>query len=103
MLDPIIILIALACGIASRALGMPALIGYLAAGFLLHEFSVDSGELLERLSDIGITLLLFTIGLKLQPAKLLRTQVWGTAVIQTGLTLLFFAASEYLEKKWMRK
>ena len=55
------------------------------------EFSVDSGELLERLSDIGITLLLFTIGLKLQPAKLLRTQVWGTAAIQTGLTLLFFA------------
>ena len=37
MLDPIIILIALAGGLVSRALGLPALIGYLAAGFVLHE------------------------------------------------------------------
>jgi glutathione-regulated potassium-efflux system ancillary protein KefC len=37
MPDPLIILAALLCGMASRAIGMPALIGYLIAGFLLHE------------------------------------------------------------------
>jgi len=36
MIDILIILVALACGIASRWLGLPALVGYLAAGFLLH-------------------------------------------------------------------
>ncbi len=67
MLDPLIILIALACGMASRALGLPALIGYLAAGFLLHALDLHGGEILTTLSDMGITLLLFTIGLNCNP------------------------------------
>ena len=41
MVDIFIIVVALACGIASRSLGLPALVGYLAAGFVLHEASVD--------------------------------------------------------------
>ena len=69
MLDPLIILAARICGLISRALGLPALIGYLAAGFVLHEFELEGGEILHSLSDIGITLLLFTIGLKLQPRE----------------------------------
>ena len=40
MFDPLIILAALACGIASRALGLPALIGYLAAGFRIERRGV---------------------------------------------------------------
>ena len=58
MLDPIIILIALAGGLASRALGLPALIGYLAAGFVLHETNIQGGELLQELANLGVTLLL---------------------------------------------
>ena len=46
MLDPLIILIALACGLASRAMGLPALIGYLAAGFVLHELDISGGAML---------------------------------------------------------
>ena len=90
MFDPLIILAALACGIASRALGLPALIGYLAAGFLLHEMNLGGGEMLSTLADIGITLLLFTIGLKLQPAKLLQIQVWGTTLVHMGAMQLLF-------------
>ena len=63
MFDPIIILAALLCGMVSRALGLPALIGYLGAGFVVHEMNVSGGELLHQLAEIGITLLLFTIGL----------------------------------------
>ncbi len=84
MLDPLIILAALACGIASRALGLPALIGYLAAGFFMHEIELDGGELLHTLSGFGITLLLFTIGLKLEVKKLLEPRVWGTTPGQHG-------------------
>ncbi|MEH6589936.1 MAG: cation:proton antiporter [Halioglobus sp.] len=92
MIDPLIILAALICGLISRALGLPALIGYLAAGFVLHEFDLQGGNILHELSDIGITLLLFTIGLKLQPRDLLKSRVWATTVIHmVAMQLLFMA------------
>jgi predicted Kef-type K+ transport protein len=90
MLDPLIILAALACGIASRALGLPALIGYLAAGFFMHEIELDGGELLHTLSGFGITLLLFTIGLKLEVKKLLEPRVWGTTLVNMAALQLLF-------------
>jgi predicted Kef-type K+ transport protein len=82
------ILAALFCGMASRAIGMPALIGYLAAGFLLHELDVSGGELLEVLANMGITLLLFSIGLKLQVRDLLKTHIWGTTLLHMLVTQL---------------
>ena len=86
LLEPLIILVALLCGIISRALGFPALIGYLAAGFVLHELRMDAGPLIEVLAELGITLMLFTIGLKLEPSKLLETKVWGTTLIHMAVT-----------------
>ncbi|MGB1140115.1 MAG: cation:proton antiporter [Halioglobus sp.] len=98
MVDIFIIVVALACGIASRSLGLPALVGYLAAGFVLHEASVDSGPLLSNLADLGITLLLFTIGLKLNVRELLQVRIWGTAVshmviMQVVFSLLLMGAA----------
>jgi len=85
--DPLIILAALFCGMASRAIGMPALIGYLAAGYLLHELNVTGGgELLDDLAEMGITLLLFSIGLKLQVRDLLKPRIWGTTLIHMLVT-----------------
>lgn len=92
MIDIFIILVALACGIASRWLGLPALVGYLAAGFVLHEVSLESGPLLTRLADFGITLLLFTIGLKLNVRELLQVRIWGTAASHMLLMQLAFTA-----------
>lgn len=102
MLDPLIIIIALACGLVSRAMGLPALIGYLAAGFVLHETSIEAGELLQTIADLGVTLLLFTIGLKLQPAELLKPRVWATtlthmACMQLMFTLLLLGATHLLK------
>jgi predicted Kef-type K+ transport protein len=90
MIDPIIILTALIAGMLSRAIGLPALVGYLAAGFVLHEMDVSGGDVLAELSDIGITLLLFTIGLKLQLRDLLLTHIWGTTLLHMAATQLFF-------------
>ena len=96
MLDPLIILVALACGMASRAIGLPALIGYLAAGFVLHGMDLKGGQVLLVLSEIGITLLLFTIGLKLQIRSLLKLQVWGTTLIHMATMQVVFMAVLYL-------
>ena len=90
MFDPLIIAIALACGLISRIAGLPALIGYLAAGFVLNEFHIEAGPLLESLANIGITLLLFTIGLKLQPGELLKPRIWGTTFAHLLIMQCFF-------------
>mgnify|MGYP000209288027 CR=1 FL=1 len=92
MLDFFIILAALACGIASRWVGLPALVGYLAAGFLLHEIPLEGGPLLGLLAELGITLLLFTIGLKLNVRELVKVRIWGTALSHMLLMQLVFSA-----------
>jgi len=96
MLDPLIILAALICGLISRAAGLPALIGYLAAGFILHGLDFSGGEVLFILSEMGITLLLFTIGLKLQLGKLIKMVVWGTTLAHMAAMQLLFMAVLYL-------
>jgi len=80
--------IAFLCGLAARQFGLPPLAGYLMAGFVLHVLAVDTGETLAELSELGITLLLFTIGLKLNLAGLLRPHVWGVAVLHMSATTL---------------
>ena len=90
MIDPLIILTALATGMLARAVGLPALVGYLAAGFVLHELDVYGGEVLANLADLGVTLLLFTIGLKLQLRDLLKPRIWGTTLLHMAATQGFF-------------
>ena len=87
MFDPLAIAVALACGMVARAVGLPALIGYLGAGFAPYEFGASSGPLLEEIAEIGVTLLLFSIGLKLKPAELLEVKVWGTTSVHMVLTI----------------
>jgi glutathione-regulated potassium-efflux system ancillary protein KefC len=73
--DPLLILAALFCGMASRAIGMPALIGYLAAGFSAPRAECRRRRAAQVLADMGITLLLFSIGLKLQVRDLLKADL----------------------------
>lgn len=79
-------------GFLARAVGLPPLVGYLAAGFVLHAFGYESTETIETVSEIGILLLLFGIGLKLKPATLARREVWGTAIVFAVAGTIVFAA-----------
>ena len=88
MLDAFWIVIAFFLGVAARQVGLPPMVGYLAAGFVLFALGVDSGETLDQIADIGITLLLFSIGLKLRITTLLQPQVWAVASIHMGVTTL---------------
>jgi predicted Kef-type K+ transport protein len=71
--------IAFAAGLAARQMGLPPLVGYLVAGFALHAFGAEATPMVNTLSDLGVTLLLFTIGLKLKLKSLAEPQVWGVA------------------------
>lgn len=90
--DPLWIAIAFICGLAVRLVGLPPLIGFLGAGFLLSALGAEGGEFLNAMASLGITLLLFSIGLKLKLKSLARPQVWGVATLHMALITVFFAA-----------
>lgn len=77
--------------IASRC-QLPPLVGFLFAGFILHYYGFQSNETIITLSELGVTLLLFTIGLKLDIKVLLSKEIWAGATIHNLLTTLLFSA-----------
>ena len=90
--DPLWIAIAFLCGFAIRVLGLPPLVGFLAAGFMLNALGAEGGEFLNAMADLGITLLLFSIGLKLKLKLLARPEVWGVATLHMAVVTILIAA-----------
>ncbi len=83
-----LLLIAFAAGLMFRRLGYPPLLGFLLAGFVAHELDIGNLETIRPLADLGITLLLFTIGLKLNLRELAEVQVWGTATLHMLIAVI---------------
>ena len=77
--------VAFALGLLSRTAGLPPLVGFLAAGFVLNLLGIASGEMLEKLADLGVTLLLFIVGLKLNLRTFARPQVWAVTSLHMAL------------------
>ena len=78
-----------------RRFKLSAVLGYLAAGVLIGPFGlkfVSAVDNVMHFAELGVVLLLFIIGLELQPSRLwvLRKQVFGLGALQvlgTGLAL----------------
>ena len=83
------IALAFAAGFAAQLVRLPPLIGFLAAGFVLNAMGFEKTPALDTIANLGVTLLLFTIGLKLDIRTLLRAEVWASASLHiVGSTLL---------------
>ncbi len=91
----LILVAALLGGIVARRLGLPLILGYIAAGVLVgpNTFGPSVGDVhqIELLAEIGVALLLFAIGLhfslgELAPVR--RIALLGTPV-QMALTIAF--------------
>lgn len=82
------LLIAFLLGLAVRQVGLPPLVGYLAAGFILNAAGVELDSLVENIADIGITLMLFTIGLKVDVKTLFKLDIWGSSLSHTSLWMM---------------
>ncbi|HDH17314.1 MAG TPA: hypothetical protein ENG90_12725, partial [Gammaproteobacteria bacterium] len=91
--DPVWITIAFIFGFFSKQAGLPPLVGFLIAGFTLNYLGAESGNFLEEMADLGITLLLFSIGLKLRIQELLRVEVWGVTLIHMLSISIFITVS----------
>ncbi len=83
-------------GIGARQIGLPPLVGFLAAGFFINAvgpgFGMPSstGPILEYLANIGVLLLLFTIGLKLKLKQIGEPHVVGGTILQFVLSIVIF-------------
>ncbi len=89
-LDPLVLLLAFSCGYLASRIGLPPLVGYLVAGFALSTQGYTSGPTIQGIADIGVTILLFTIGLKLKIKGLLRPEVWAGASLHMLITVAIF-------------
>ena len=84
------ILFALGFGLLVSYISLPPMVGYLIAGFMLSAIGVQSGETLQSVADIGVTILLFSIGLKLHLKDLLRPEIWAVSMIHMLTTVIVF-------------
>jgi glutathione-regulated potassium-efflux system ancillary protein KefC len=76
-----------ACAFVAVLLRLPPLVGFLAAGFVLNGLGVAEVPVVQTMADLGVTLLLFGIGLKLDVRGLFRRELWGTAIGHSLLTI----------------
>lgn len=98
-IDAIWLSIAFLCGLLAKRVGLPPLVGFLIAGFLINFSGFHDGKLdssIDALADIGVMLLLFTIGLKLKVKSLLKPEIWATASIHMIISILALASLMFL-------
>ena len=88
---------ALIAGIAAARLGLPPMVGYLLCGFVLNFSGVYDHDRLTMIGNLGVTLLLFTIGLKLDLRSLLRPVIWAGTTLHTAIVVAVLGTLLY----WM--
>jgi len=91
-MEYIFLLFAFVCGLGVKLIGIPPLVGYLAAGFLLHAFGYSTTPEITTLANLGITIMLFTIGLKLNIKDLSKREVWFGSIAHTLLWVVVVGA-----------
>ncbi|NLS11595.1 cation:proton antiporter [Vibrio sp. SM6] len=91
-MDIVLISAAFIAGFAALKCHLPPLVGFLLAGFALQAWGYQSNETITTLADLGVTLLLFTIGLKLDIKTLLSKEIWASATFHNLTTSVLFAA-----------
>lgn len=94
-MDFVLLAIAFVCGLLSQQFRLPPLVGFLVAGFVLQLMGKEGGETIAAVSDLGVTLLLFSIGLKLRVRNLLRPEIWAGTTLHSILIILLFAPALY--------
>lgn len=77
-------------GLLAKSVRLPTMVGYLGAGLVLALVGVRSNSLIEMIADLGVVLLLFTVGLHINLQSLFQRQVLGVGSIHLILSTLFF-------------
>lgn len=98
---------AVICVPVAKRLGLGSVLGYLIAGMLIGPFVIgfvgEEGEDIMHFAEFGVVIMLFLIGLELEPEKLwrLRKQILGVGMSQVAATaLLIFGGGLALGLLW---
>lgn len=86
----LLIVVATAMAVVMRLLGQPLIIGHILTGLVVGPFVLDliqSTEMLAVMSEIGIAILLFTVGLHLDPNVIKK---FGRVAVLTGMGQVLF-------------
>ena len=81
----------------AKRLGLGSVLGYLLAGIAIGPFGLgllgEEGEDLMHFAEFGVVMMLFVVGLELQPALLwrMRTPILGLGGLQVGVSTAVFA------------
>jgi len=70
-------------------IGLPPLIGFLIAGFVYNAFGLPAPEQLHVISDLGIALLFFFVGLKLDLKSVTKVEVLSLSILNIIANSLF--------------
>jgi CPA2 family monovalent cation:H+ antiporter-2 len=93
----LVLVVALAGGLAAQRLRQPLIVGYILAGVVVGPltggFAVAHAEGIEQLAELGVVLLLFSLGLEVSFGELaaVRGVALGGASLQLALTIGFGA------------
>ena len=83
--------IAFVGGIAAQSIRIPTIVGYLIAGLVLSMIGVpDDSDVIISIGDIGVALLLFTVGLHLRLKSIIQPEVFGVGSIHLVISTLLF-------------
>src|SRR5271165_115360 len=90
-----------------RRFNLGSVLGYLTAGIIIGPASlglIDNLDTTQNIAQFGIVLLMFVVGLELQPSRLwvLRKSIFVLGFAQVALTTLCMAAGAYLifDRSW---
>jgi len=90
-MDVVWIAVAFVAGIGARAVRLPTVIGYLLAGLVLSVVGVpDNSDLIVAIGNLGVTLLLFTVGLGLRLRSIIQPEVLGPSGIHIVISGIVF-------------
>jgi predicted Kef-type K+ transport protein len=95
----ILVSFAFGFGLALTRIGLPPLVGFLVAGFVFNMVGLEKPQGLDLVADLGITLLLFSIGLKLHVRGLLKAEIWASTTAQMLITTALMSGVLLLGQK----
>lgn len=85
---------AVVCVPIAKRLGMGSVLGYLLAGIVIGPYALgfigEEGEDIMHFAEFGVVMMLFLVGLELEPAAFwrMRKQVLGMGSLQVGITAM---------------